>query len=189
MQKLIKVLLNKGCRLHCAFNIPRKTYSRLWWSYSFFLILCPPPSTPKEEKILRNFFVKKLGFWRNLCHQYCDIPEKEPQHPKFSLQIPFVVRILYMELPMWQMLGLSLSLTELCAKRKSGDGGFFHACKDFFRKFNELFLTCAFKKKKKEVLLHALIAHFSQDQWLNSESWDECDWAFPNELCVSSLPW
>ena len=67
-----------------------------------------------------------------------------------------------------------------------GDGGFFFACEDLWRMFNNSFPTCTFFFFfKVEMRLCTLITLFwTGSVHSGSASWDDCGQVFPVELCV-----
>ena len=68
-------------------------------------------------------------------------------------------------------------------------GGFFLACEDFWKMFNNLFPACTFLFFKVEISSHKLIPFFKPGSvHSGSASCDNCDWVFPDELHVSSFP-
>ena len=78
--------------------------------------------------------------------------------------------------------------------RSGAGGGFFLVCEDLGRMFDSSFPACTFFALfffffKAEINLRKLIPH-SRPGSANSSSasWDDCDWVFPDELCVSSFP-
>ena len=70
-----------------------------------------------------------------------------------------------------------------------GGGGFFLACKDFGKMFNNAFPACAIFFFLVEISLCTLILLFTLGLvHSGSVSWDDCDQVFPDELRVSSFP-
>ena len=73
----------------------------------------------------------------------------------------------------------------------SSGSGFFLACQDFGRMFDNLFPACTylfiyFKVKISSRTLIPLLRPRSVHS--GSASWDDCDWVFPDEFCMSSFP-
>ena len=64
---------------------------------------------------------------------------------------------------------------------------FFLACKDFGRMFDHLLPICTFFFFFRLLTLIPLFRPGSVHS--GSASWDDCGWAFPDELCVSLFPW
>ena len=71
-----------------------------------------------------------------------------------------------------------------------GGGGFFLMCEDFGRMFNSSFPACVFFFFfKVEISSRTLIPLFwPESVQSGSTNWDDCDWVFPDSLCVSSFP-
>ena len=67
-----------------------------------------------------------------------------------------------------------------------GGDGFFLACQDFGRMFDNLFIFFFFRGDQLERTLFPLFRPESVHG--GSASYDDCEGVFPDELCVSSFP-
>ena len=98
--------------------------------------------------------------------------------------------------PYWSLCGELPSLLAIGSFWWGGGGGcakwswwLFLVCDDFGKMFDNLFHTCAFFFFKAEISSCTPIPLFRPGSvHSGSVNWDDCDWVFPDKLCVRLLP-